>query len=165
MKLLFQLIILENILYNYFRIYLLFDQDNHMFLVLEHLLTLYYHVHLDIVFYNIEVDGTDNIHHVEIITEDGYQLHEDTICVRSIGGNTSNLQYHGSQYVTEKYRPVDGPKAQVVGYCHPSYEKGNSIIGKINSLSSDMRDNDMKYIHSKYISLIKPIFIGNLIVT
>ncbi len=108
----------------------------------------------DIVFYNIDVDGTDNIHHVEIITEDGYILHNDTMCVKSIGGNTSNQDYHGNQYVMEKYRPADGPKAQIVGFCHPSYEKGDRLIGKINAFSEEIRNNDMKYIHSKYISLI-----------
>ena len=108
----------------------------------------------DIVFYNIDVDGTDNIHHVEIVTEDGYILYDDTLCVKSIGGNTSDLYYRGSQYVMEKYRPVDGPKAQVVGFCHPSYEKGDQIIGKINSYSNETRTDDMRYIHSKYISFI-----------
>lgn len=108
----------------------------------------------DIVFYNVDVDGTDNVNHVEIVTENGYLLYNDTICVRSIGGNTSNLNYQGSQYVMEKYRPVDGPKAQVVGFCHPSYEKGEQLIGKINTYSDKMRNENMKYIHSKFISLI-----------
>ncbi len=108
----------------------------------------------DIVFYNTEVDNTDNIHHVEIITEDGYQLVNDTVGVKSIGGNTSNLSFHGSQYVMEKFRPIDGSRAQIVGFCHPSYEISDSIIGKMYTFSDEMRTGDMRYIHSKYISLI-----------
>lgn len=108
----------------------------------------------DIVFYNIEVDGTDDIHHVEIVTEDGYQIINDTIGVKSIGGNTSNMQYHGCQYVMEKFRPYDGPRAQIVGFCHPSYQKADRLEGKMHSFYEDIRTDNMKYIHSKYISLI-----------
>ncbi len=108
----------------------------------------------DIVFYNIEVDGTDNIHHVEIITEDGYFMIDGAVGVKSIGGNTSNLSYRGSQYVMEKFRPVDGPKAQIVGFCHPEYENVDKIIGKFYTFSDQIRTGNMRFIHSKYISLV-----------
>ena len=108
----------------------------------------------DIVFYNVDVDGTDNVNHVEIITEDGYQSVDGIIGVKSIGGNTSDPDYHGYQYVTEKFRAAESSKAQIVGFCHPSYHKADRLIGKLNSFSDEIRKGDMRFIHSKYISLI-----------
>lgn len=108
----------------------------------------------DIVFYNVDVDGTDNVNHVEIVTEDGFIISNNTVGVKSVGGNTSNLKYQGDQYVMEKIRPVDGPRAQIVGFCHPSYEKSLGIIGKIYTFNDSIRNDDMRFIHSKYISLM-----------
>lgn len=108
----------------------------------------------DIVFYNTECDGTDDIHHVEIVTEDGYKLIKNTIGVKSVGGNTSNMNYQGCQYVMEKFRPIDGPRAQIVGFCHPSYQKADGLMGMIYSYSDQNRSEDMRFIHSKYISLL-----------
>lgn len=108
----------------------------------------------DIVFYNVDVDGTDNVNHVEIVTENGFQFVGDDIGVRSVGGNTSNLQYHGCQYVMEKFRAVESKRAQIVGFCHPSYEKYDRLSGKINTFSDNLRTGDLRYMHSKYISLI-----------
>lgn len=108
----------------------------------------------DIVFYNVDVDGTDNVNHVEIVTENGYVFNGVTLGVKSIGGNTSNINYSGSQYVTEKFREIDSKRAQIVGFAHPSYEKGDWLIGKMYSFSDEIRDSNMRFIHSKYISLI-----------
>lgn len=108
----------------------------------------------DIVFYNTACDDTDEIHHVEIITEDGFHTKGKTVGVYSIGGNTSNQYYSGCTYVMEKFRPVDGPRAQVVGYCHPEYEKSDGLRGKFYTFTDDIRNEDMKYIHSRYIVAI-----------
>ncbi len=108
----------------------------------------------DIVFYNVDVDGTDNVNHVEIVTEDGFQFVGDEMGVKSIGGNTSNLKYQGCQYVMEKFRAVDSSRAQIVGFAHPSYQKADRLIGKFYSFSEEIRNDDMRHIHSRYISMI-----------
>ena len=108
----------------------------------------------DIVFINTAVDGTDSIHHVEIITENGFLGNENNPKIKCIGGNTSNLEYSGSEYVTEKIRPVDGPRAQIVGYAHPSYEKSMGIRGSFNTFAEKNRLPFFKFLHSKIISLI-----------
>ena len=111
----------------------------------------------DIVFINTAVDGTDAIHHVDIITEDGFIKSGNTYKIRCIGGNTSDINYNGSEYVTEKTRPVDGPRAQVVGFAHPSYEKSDTIIGAIITMADDSMPNIMTYLISKLISAMDVI--------
>ena len=108
----------------------------------------------DIVFWNTATDGTDDIHHVEIITEDGFITEGSTVYVKSIGGNTSNLYYHGWEYVAEKQRPVKGPRAEIVGYAHPSYEKAERLAGLIKTGIQDTRNDDLRYMHSKYLVLL-----------
>ena len=108
----------------------------------------------DIVFINTEVDGTDTIHHVEIITESGFFGDEENLMIKCIGGNTSDLDYNGSEYVTEKTRPVDGSRAQIVGYAHPSYEKSMGLRGSFYTFSEKNRLPSSKYIQSKFISFI-----------
>ena len=108
----------------------------------------------DIVFINTEVDGTDNIHHTEIITEDGFTIANDTICVNCVGGNTSDINYNGTEYVTEKIRPVLGDKAEIVGYAHPSYEKSDSLIGDYYSFKDDHSSDFSKLIYSKLLSFL-----------
>ena len=108
----------------------------------------------DIVFWNTKTDGTDDIHHVEIITEDGFCYEGSTLCVKSIGGNTSNLFYHGWEYVAEKQRPVKGPRAEIVGYAHPSYEKAERLGGLIKTGVQSTRNDDLQYMHSKYLVMV-----------
>lgn len=111
----------------------------------------------DIVFMNTELDGTNNVHHVEIITEDGYFGTKRNPKIKCIGGNTSNSNYEGSEYVTEKTRPVNGSRAVMVGYAHPSYEKSNGIMGLIYTLFDVSMPAYVKLIYSKFISLIQAI--------
>ncbi len=108
----------------------------------------------DIVFINTAVDGTDDIHHVDIITESGFIKSGKTYKIKCIGGNTSDLNYNGSEYVTEKTRPVDGPRAQVVGYAHPSYEKSTGIMGNLISIADNLSPAFIRFLHSKLISLL-----------
>ncbi len=108
----------------------------------------------DIIFINTEVDGTDDIHHVEIVTESGFLGSESNPKVKCIGGNTSDLNYNGSEYVTEKVRPVNGSRAQVVGYAHPSYEKSMGVRGKVNTFSEKTKLPFFKLLQSKLISLL-----------
>ncbi len=111
----------------------------------------------DIVFMNTEVDGSDNVHHVEIITEDGFFGTKRNPKIKCIGGNTSNLSYEGSEYVTEKTRPVNGSRATMVGYAHPSYEKSEGIMGLFYTISDVTSPAFLRLIISKIISLIQII--------
>lgn len=108
----------------------------------------------DIVFINTAVDGTDDIHHVDIITQNGFIKSGKTLKIKCIGGNTSDLNYNGSEYVTEKTRPVDGPKAQVVGYAHPSYEKSTGIVGSLYSIADNTMFPFVKYMYAKLLEMI-----------
>lgn len=108
----------------------------------------------DIVFINTAVDGTDDIHHVDIITQSGFIKSGKTLKIKCIGGNTSDLNYNGSEYVTEKTRPVDGPKAQVVGYAHPSYEDSTGIAGGLYSIADNLMHPIVKFIYAKIIEMI-----------
>ncbi len=108
----------------------------------------------DIVFINTEVDGTDNIHHVEIITENGFFGSEKNRKIKCIGGNTSDLNFNGSEYVTEKTRPLNGTRAQIVGYANPSYEKCMGLTKDINTFSNEKTPAFFRSLHSKMISMI-----------
>lgn len=108
----------------------------------------------DIVFLNTAVDGSDEIHHVEIVTQSGFITRSKTVCVRSIGGNTSDLNYNGSEYVTEKYRPVNGSRATVVGYAHPSYEKSTGITGEAYTFADNTCPAFFKYIYAKMLEMV-----------
>lgn len=108
----------------------------------------------DIVFINTAVDGTDDIHHVDIITKSGFIKSGKTLKIKCIGGNTSDLNYNGSEYVTEKTRPVDGPRAQVVGYAHPDYEKSTGIVGGLVSIADNLMPDFVKFMYAKLIALI-----------
>lgn len=108
----------------------------------------------DIVFLNTAVDGTDAVHHVEIVTESGFIVKKKVVNVKCIGGNTSDLNYNGSEYVTEKVRPVDGSRATVVGYAHPSYEKSLTPAGDFHNTLDDTGTAIFKFLYAKMISII-----------
>lgn len=108
----------------------------------------------DIVFWNTAVDGTDDIHHVEIVTESGFIISGNTVKIKCIGGCTSDLNYNGSTYVTEKVRPLTGSKAELVGYAHPSYEKSEGLMGNIHNLIDDSTPSLFKYIKAKLMEII-----------
>lgn len=108
----------------------------------------------DIVFINTAVDGTDDIHHVDIITKSGFTKSGKTLKIKCIGGNTSDINYNGSEYVTEKTRPVDGPRAQVVGYAHPDYKKSTGIVGGLYSIADNLMPDFVKFMYAKLIALI-----------
>ncbi len=115
----------------------------------------------DIVFLNTAVDGTDNIHHVEIVTESGFIKTKEILNIKCIGGNTSDINYNGSEYVTEKVRPVDGSRATVVGYARPAYEKCNRLIAKTITFNDDHKLSLDKYIYAKMLELLARIQIFN----
>lgn len=108
----------------------------------------------DIVFINTEVDGTDDIHHVEIITENGFFGSGESRKIKCIGGNTSDLNFNGSEYVTEKTRALNGTRAQIVGYANPSYEKSMGLMGSVNTFAEKTRLPFFKMLQSKFISMI-----------
>lgn len=108
----------------------------------------------DIVFINTAVDGTDSIHHVDIITQSGFIKSGKTLKIKCIGGNTSDINYNGSEYVTEKTRPVDGPKAQVVGYAHPSYEESTGLAGSLYSIADNTMPAVLKFMYAKVLEMI-----------
>ncbi|MBO5859042.1 MAG: CHAP domain-containing protein [Clostridia bacterium] len=109
----------------------------------------------DIVFMNTALDGTDDVHHVEIITESGFFGTKSNPKIKCIGGNTSNLNYEGSEYVTEKTRPVNGSRAVMVGYAHPPYENCEGLAGILHTLIDSTMPSFIKLIYSKIITLIQ----------
>ncbi len=108
----------------------------------------------DIMFINTALDGTDNVHHVDLITEDGFVKIGKGKGVKCISGNTSNIYYQGSEYVTEKTRPVTGPNATIVGYAHPSYEKCDSIIAETRTFLDDITLPYAKFLYAKMLELL-----------
>lgn len=108
----------------------------------------------DIAFLNTECDGTDAVHHVEIVTEDGFIVRGDMNYYKAIGGNTSNIYYQGSEYVTEKTRPVISERAVVVGYANPSYEKCIGFIGDMYALKHENMSSFARQLYAKAIALI-----------
>ncbi len=108
----------------------------------------------DILFINTALDGTDDVHHVDIITEDGFITDRGTRYVKCIGGNTSDINYNGSEYVTEKSRPVSGPRAVVVGYAHPDYASSEGVLGSLYTIFDNISPSFVTYLYSKFISFL-----------
>ncbi len=108
----------------------------------------------DIVFINTAVDGSDDVHHVEIVTESGFIDANKNPKVKCIGGNTSDINYNGSEYVTEKTRPVNSTRATLVGYAHPSYEDSEGLLGSLYTLADKLTPSFVTYIFSKIISIL-----------
>lgn len=107
----------------------------------------------DIVFINTAVDGTDDIHHVEIVTQSGFITRRGVKNVKCIGGNTSDINYNGSEYVTEKVRPVKSSKAEIVGYAHPSYEKCDGFFAEAYAGSFNSAPALFRYIAAKILEM------------
>lgn len=108
----------------------------------------------DIAFWNTAVDGTDDIHHVEIVTENGFIKSGNTVKIKCIGGCTSDINYNGSTYVTEKVRALSSSKAELVGYAHPSYEKSEGIAGTVYTFIYKNTPTLFKYISAKIWEII-----------
>lgn len=108
----------------------------------------------DIIFLNTATDGSEGIHHVDIITQSGFIVNKKGKNVRCIGGNTSDLNYNGSEYVTEKVRPVLSDKAKIVGYAHPSYEKCDSFMADFYSFMDDNATSILKYFYAQYLEML-----------
>ncbi len=108
----------------------------------------------DIAFLNTAADGTDDVHHVEIVTEDGFIVKKGVNYIRAIGGNTSDINYNGSEYVTEKTRPVVSERAIVVGYANPSYDKSVGCIGEFHTIRQQNMIPFESYLYSRLIALI-----------
>ena len=108
----------------------------------------------DILFINTESDGTDNVHHVDIITENGFITSKGTKYVKCIGGNTSDINYNGSEYVTEKSRPVKSSRAIVIGYAHPDYSSSEGILGSLYTIADNISPSFVTYLYSKVISFL-----------
>lgn len=113
----------------------------------------------DILFINTECDGTDDVHHVDIITEDGFRKSRGTKYVKCIGGNTSDINYNGSEYVTEKSRPVNSSRAIVIGYAHPDYASSEGLLGSLYTLADDLSPAFVTYLYSKIISFLPKLSI------
>lgn len=111
----------------------------------------------DIAFLNTAGDGTDDIHHVEIITEDGFIKRGGVNYIRAIGGNTSNINYVGSEYVQEKTRPVTSSRADVVGYCHPNYESSEGLMGLLWTMFDLGSPDFVRFLYAKCLSALAVI--------
>lgn len=108
----------------------------------------------DIVFMNTSPEDSDGINHVELVTQDGYIVIDGENHVGCIGGNTSDKDYNGSGYVSEKIRPLSGEKAEIIGFAHPSYEKSSGFAAEIYNFTDDIKSNTIKYIESKILRLL-----------
>ncbi len=108
----------------------------------------------DIAFLNTAADGTDDVHHVEIVTENGFIVRNGANYIRAVGGNTSDINYNGSEYVTEKTRPVVSERAIVVGYANPSYEKSVGLIGDMYTSTQKNMSAYARYLYSRVIVMI-----------
>ena len=114
----------------------------------------------DILFINTACDETDDVHHVDIVTEDGFKTSRGVKYVKCIGGNTSDINYNGSEYVTEKSRPVSSSRAIVIGYAHPDYASSEGIRGAIYTIVDDISPSFVIYLYSKVISLLSKLDSG-----
>ncbi len=111
----------------------------------------------DIVFINTAGDGTDNVHHVEIVTQSGFIKSGKTLKVKSIGGNTTDGKSDKSYYVAEKTRAVTGQESPIVGFAHPSYEKCGSLRADIINTIDDNSPAISKYLSAKLIEMFGAI--------
>lgn len=113
----------------------------------------------DIIFLNTDTEGVDpyGVHHVEIVTQSDFIMRGGAKYVRCIGGNTSDLNYLGSEYVTEKVRPVTGPRAKVIGYAHPDYKASLGIVSDSHKFANSIRPAFITNLQSKFISLLYKI--------
>lgn len=75
----------------------------------------------DIVFFQTHTKGRTN--HVEFVSKTGFIKKNGKTYIECVGGNTSNSNFKGSEYVAIKNRNVKEPAAYVLGYAHPSYQK------------------------------------------
>lgn len=73
----------------------------------------------DIVFFQTHTKGRAN--HVEFVAESGYVTENGAKKVRCVGGNTSNSNFKGEDYVAEKKRDINNSACKVLGYAHPAY--------------------------------------------
>lgn len=107
----------------------------------------------DIMFMNTATDGSEDATHVEIVTRSGFVMQSGKKHVRAIGGCTSDINYEGECYVTEKTRPFDMKNAVILGYAHPSYEE--SVSAKANLYA--FLDDNMPAIFKYFIAKLKAI--------
>lgn len=91
----------------------------------------------DIVFFDTAGKGTYN--HVEFVAETGYIVKSGKKYLKCIGGNTSNSNFKGADYVAEKTRKITESSCKVVGYAHPNY--GNAPSYKITTKTSTNETN------------------------
>ncbi len=108
----------------------------------------------DIAFLNTAADGTDDVHHVELVTENGFIEKKGVKYIRAVGGNTSDINYNGSEFVTEKTRPVVSERAIVVGFANPSYEKAVGFMGSFQAEHHQNLSASARYLYSRIIALI-----------
>ncbi len=80
----------------------------------------------DIIFF--DTDGSGISHHVEFIAQDGFIIENGDKKVRCIGGNTSDENFNGTDFVSEKNRDIYAEDYSVMGYAHPSYENADKSV-------------------------------------
>lgn len=103
----------------------------------------------DILFMNTATDGSDGVTHVEIVTRSGFVMQSGKKHVRAIGGCTSDINYEGECYVTEKTRPFDMKNAVILGYAHPAYEESVSSKADFYAFMDDNMPAIFKYFMAK----------------
>ena len=73
----------------------------------------------DLIFYDTWQPGI--AHHIGFVLEGGYTTVDGEKCIMTIEGNTSDKNYEGADYVTEKCRRVADGNYKIMGYAHPAY--------------------------------------------
>ena len=92
----------------------------------------------DIVFFDTKGNGGAN--HVEFISEAGYITESGKTKIKCIGGNTSDSNFNGADYVAEKKRDINASGAKVIGFAHPSYNGVYSISTNPDDYTFPTRD-------------------------
>ena len=94
----------------------------------------------DIVFFDTSRSGTYN--HVEFVAESGYITKSGVKYVRCIGGNTSNANFKGADYVSEKDRKVTESSCKIIGFAHPKYKGSLKVSITANPVTSSKTTNN-----------------------
>ncbi len=97
----------------------------------------------DIVFFS--TDGTSTAHHVEFVSESGFITENSKKKVKCVGGNTSDSNFKGADYVAEKKRWVNEPSCKILGYAHPSYQ---SVSYKVTNKDTSSVNNTSAVINA-----------------
>ena len=88
----------------------------------------------DIVFFDTKNNGV--AHHVEFVAKSGITTKNGAKAVVCIGGNTSDSNFKGHDYVAQKTRKISQSGCKIMGYAHPSYSASSYSFKSQNDTPS-----------------------------